>query len=168
MKTNPFVIATLLILFAFQTMLNVAYSAVDTMPNWTLYTQKGETIRYRDLADKPLILHFWATWCPYCKKLQPGLEKIRKQYENDGLHVLAVSFYEEEGANPDAVLRARGINIKTAIEGDMLARELGVTGTPTTFFVFPGGEIMTITHTSNPEDPLLDRGAQALLGMIDE
>jgi len=31
--------------------------------------------------DKPLIVHFWATWCPTCKFEAPNIEKISKDYE---------------------------------------------------------------------------------------
>ncbi|NVJ54234.1 MAG: redoxin domain-containing protein [Campylobacteraceae bacterium] len=31
--------------------------------------------------DKPILLHFWATWCPTCKIEAPNIEKISKDYE---------------------------------------------------------------------------------------
>jgi len=50
-----------------------------TAPAWQLKTQIGKTISLSDYKGKPIILHFWATWCPYCKKLQPKLELAVKE-----------------------------------------------------------------------------------------
>ena len=36
---------------------------------------------YKVLEDKPLIIHFWATWCPTCKFEAANIEKISKDYE---------------------------------------------------------------------------------------
>lgn len=34
----------------------------------------------RFYGEKPVVLEFWATWCPLCKKLEPQLEAARKKY----------------------------------------------------------------------------------------
>ena len=36
---------------------------------------------YNILIDKPLIIHFWATWCPTCKLEASNIEKLSKDYE---------------------------------------------------------------------------------------
>ena len=36
---------------------------------------------YTIKTNKPLIIHFWATWCPTCKFEAPNIEKISKDYE---------------------------------------------------------------------------------------
>ncbi|XOV79007.1 MAG: TlpA family protein disulfide reductase [Aestuariibacter sp.] len=133
------------------------------MPDWQLYTQSGEKLEYQKLQGKPLLLHFWATWCPYCKKLQPGLERLRQKYQSQGLQVIGISFNEDQGVKPQDTLSNRGINFVTAVDGDQLAREMGVMGTPTTYFVYADGTILTVTNTSNPNDPLLERAVLALL-----
>ena len=38
--------------------------------------EAGQLVKSSDFLGKPLVIHFWATWCPYCKKLQPGLDKL--------------------------------------------------------------------------------------------
>jgi thiol-disulfide isomerase/thioredoxin len=45
-------------------------------PAWSLYNEAGTEVQSTEFAGKPLIVHFGATWCPYCKKLQPGLDKL--------------------------------------------------------------------------------------------
>jgi peroxiredoxin len=135
----------------------------DTAPAFALPDANGKQVSLSDYQGQSLILHFWATWCPYCKKLQPGLEAVAQQYEEQGLVLLAVSYNEDEGAEPQAVLRRRGLHFKTLVDGDAVAGLYGVPGTPTTFFINRKGEIVGKTNTSNPEDPVLQRLALVAL-----
>lgn len=137
---------------------------LETMPEWSLETESGETISSETLKGKPLVLHFWATWCPYCKKLQPGLSKLYAKYQEQGLEMVAISFNEDDGATPQAVLESRGHNFRTAVNGDKVAfGTFGVQGTPSTFFVYPDGKILGMTRTSDPDDPNLEVAVQEIL-----
>ena len=31
-------------------------------------------------ADKPVLVDFWAQWCPYCRRLAPAFDKVGEQY----------------------------------------------------------------------------------------
>jgi peroxiredoxin len=135
----------------------------DTAPAFTLPDADGELVSLSDYQGQALVLHFWATWCPYCKKLQPGLETVVQQYAGKGLVLLAVSYNEDEGAEPQAVLRRRGLHFKTLVDGDTVASLYSVPGTPTTFFINRKGDIVGMTNTSNPDDPELQRLARAAL-----
>ncbi|MBB1435228.1 TlpA family protein disulfide reductase [Pseudoalteromonas sp. SG43-6] len=134
---------------------------ITKLPAFTLTMADGSQIKTDDLIGKPYILHFWTTWCPYCKKLQPGLDKIHQQYKQYGLQVIAVSFREDEDANPAQSLIERGHNFKTAIKADAIATQLGIRGTPTTLFINRQGQLSWATTTSDPNDPsLLEHAAK--------
>jgi thiol-disulfide isomerase/thioredoxin len=139
---------------------------LTSAPDWQLFTETGKEIKSSDFAGKPLIIHFWATWCPYCKKLQPGLDKLYKTYQTDSLQLIAVSFWEDEGATPQAELEARGMSFETVINGDHVARNLfAVKSTPTTVFIDKYGRIVASTRISDPEDPRLEAMVKLLLEM---
>ena len=134
------------------------------MPEWVLYTQDGEEIKSSDYAGKPLILSFWGTWCPHCKVLHPGLEKIRENYEDKGLEFLLISLKEDKDADPEAALKERGINIKTVVNGDHVALEkFEILGTPATFFISHEGKVLGSTMDSNPADPRFAQIAEYLI-----
>ena len=132
-------------------------SKISQPDNWTLKTQAGKSVSLQDLRGRPLVLHFWATWCPYCKKLQPGLESLYKKYQKQGLQLVAISFNEEPDARPEEVLRQRGHQFMTLINGDEVARKLGVSGTPTTLFIHADGSLFGTTRTSDPNNPALEK-----------
>ncbi|MBF7073210.1 TlpA family protein disulfide reductase [Glaciecola sp. MH2013] len=137
-------------------------------PQWTLSTQDGKQISFSDYAGKPVIITFWGTWCPYCKKLHPGLEKVRAKYEEQGLVVLGISVNEQDGAKPQDFLTKNGIHFLTLVEGDDIAEDaFQVFGTPTTLFISPQGKILGRTMESNPEDPRFDKIAAYLVGLQD-
>lgn len=139
--------------------------ALELAPNWQLQDEAGHLIQASDFKGKPLIIHFWATWCPYCKKLQPGLNHLYLKYQNEGLQLIAISFNEDEGAKPQAVLDARGLSFQTAIEGDKVARDLfAVSGTPTTVFINNKGQIVAKTMLSDPNDPRLEQAVKLIVG----
>lgn len=153
------------LLFFFTLMLSHATYAekLQQMPTWELKTETGETVKSEDLLGKPLVLHFWATWCPYCKKVLPGLERLHTLYKDQGLQTYAISFNEDEGANPQSVLNSRGISFTTLIDGDHVARKLfKVQGTPTTVFINADGSILAVTRSSNPKDPHLEKAVKKL------
>lgn len=137
---------------------------VEQAPEWQLSTETGELVKSSDFAGKPVIIHFWATWCPYCKKLQPGLDRLYKAYADQGLQMIAISFWEDEGATPQAALDARGHSFKTVVDGDHVARQLfGVKGTPTTVFIDKKGNIIARTRISDPNDERLEKVVKLLL-----
>ncbi|MEL0642251.1 TlpA disulfide reductase family protein [Pseudoalteromonas aliena] len=133
------------------------------LPTLNLQMADGSALNTQDLLGQPYILHFWATWCPYCKKLQPALQKI----DDMGLKVIAVSFKEDDDATPAKALNERGYTFKTAVKADVIADQLGIRGTPTTLFINKGGNVIWLTNTSNPEDTNLNLKARTLLHSID-
>lgn len=132
-------------------------------PDFTLKTQAGHSVSLSDYKGKPLIIHFWATWCPYCKKLQPGFTALHKKYQSQGLEVLPISLWEDEGATPQDDLNSRGFKFKTLINGDEIHKKYGLVGTPTTFFVSKTGEIVFKTSDSDPNSQALEKAVKQIL-----
>ncbi|WP_227006637.1 TlpA family protein disulfide reductase [Shewanella donghaensis] len=131
--------------------------------DFTLNDASGTPWSLKAMAGKPVVIHFWATWCPYCKKLQPGLERIRIANQDTDLQMIAISFNEDEAATPAKVLTDRGIGMKTLIEGDKVAQLYGVKGTPTTVFINRAGDIVWVSQISDPDSPKLTQAVEYLL-----
>ena len=139
-------------------------SKTSIVPNWTLRDAQDQEISLSDYQGKPFILHFWATWCPYCKKVQPGLERLYSKYKSDGLEVIGISWWEDEGAEPQKVLEDRGLTFKTLVNGDAVAKQYGVKGTPATFFINKDSQVVWMTTDSDPNDPEMEEVVKRMLG----
>lgn len=57
-------------------------------PDFTLEDLSGKTISLESLRGKVVFLNFWATWCPPCVVEMPSMEKLHKEFSNDGLAIL--------------------------------------------------------------------------------
>jgi peroxiredoxin len=65
-------------------------------PDFTLVnTISGAEVSLSDYTGRPIIIFFWATWCPYCNDEISTLQEIYEAYDEQGLMVLAV----ESGAS---------------------------------------------------------------------
>lgn len=123
---------------------------------WQLKTQLGDVISSAQYKGKPVILHFWATWCPYCKKIQPTLVELQKKYRSKGVELVSISFNEDDDAKPQDELESRGYSFITAVMGEEVAKQYKVKGTPTTFFINRNNEIVFMTSSSDKYDPRFD------------
>lgn len=137
--------------------------ANQTAKPWQLTTQSGEVISLAQYKNKPVILHFWATWCPYCKKIQPTLVALQQKYQAQGVELISISFNEDEGALPQDEINRRGYNFITAVMGEEVAQLYNVKGTPTTFFINRNNEIIFKTSSSNNSDPRFDLALQEII-----
>ncbi len=134
----------------------------DTAQPFTLADSSGQDVSLSDYAGKPVMLHFWGSWCPACKKVQPGLQALADDNAEQEVVLLGVNFAEDEGVNPQEVLTSRGHSFKTLVKGMPVVKLYGVKGTPTTFFITREGEIAGVSNAYKPEDPEL----QAMLALI--
>ena len=108
---------------------NTAADEVRVAPDWTLQSISGETVTLSEVAaEQPVIVLFWATWCPYCKALMPHLQSIRLEY-GDEVRVLAVHFRDDDG-DPVAYMENAGYDFTVLPDGDEVAKLNGAWGTP--------------------------------------
>jgi len=132
-------------------------------PAWQLKTQSGDLLSSTQLDGQATILHFWATWCPYCKKLQPKLVELEKKYQQQGVKIVAISFNEDDDALPQDELASRGYSFPTAVNGEEVAMLYGVKGTPTTFFINKENQVVFKYTSSDISDPRLELAVKEII-----
>lgn len=65
-------------------------AAGATAPGFSLEDTEGETVSLESLAGKPVVIAFFAPWCPHCQDEAPRLNEIHAQY-GDRVHVVSIS-----------------------------------------------------------------------------
>jgi thiol-disulfide isomerase/thioredoxin len=86
----------------------------------------GTVLHMASLRGRPLLLNFWATWCPPCVQELPMIEAFGRQHASNGVQVLALAI--DRPAAVRAFLERQGLSIPVALagaEGTGLAKSLG-------------------------------------------
>jgi thiol-disulfide isomerase/thioredoxin len=98
-------------------------------PDWELESIEGDVVRLSDVVhEQPVILLFWASWCPYCKALMPHLQSLQLEL-GDEIRILAVNFADKDG-DPVAYMKDTGYDFTVLLEGDAVASAYEIVGTP--------------------------------------
>lgn len=68
----------------------------EPAPRFRAKTLSGELFDNQSVRGKVVLLQFWTTWCPYCRREQPLLDDVQKELASKGLIVLAVNVAESK------------------------------------------------------------------------
>ena len=115
-------------------------------PDFTLADLNDKEIRLADFRGKVVFLNFWATWCKPCKEEMPSMEVLHKNFEKDGLVVLAVSIDRVTTTRDiPPFLKSMNLSFPVLIDSwgktDMPYKRMGV---PETFIIDQQGVIREI------------------------
>ena len=78
--------------------------------------------------DKPLLIYFWATWCPICKIESPNIQRLSKEYE-----VLTIAVNSGTNQNIKAYIEKNNYTFKVYNDtNEILNRKLNIKAYPTT------------------------------------
>jgi len=117
---------------------------IYTSPTWELKDINGNKHMFPE--NKNTVVLFWATWCPFCKKLMPHLQSILFQYgEELNVQVFAMDIFEDEDHNPmnsQKLLNNNGYDFILFPKAEKIAQLYGVRGTPTLFVFNTKGELI--------------------------
>lgn len=71
--------------------------------NIQLPDMNGKTVKLSDVKAKVVLIDFWASWCIPCRKSNPGLVKLYKDYKAKGFEILGVSIDDNKTAWMQAI-----------------------------------------------------------------
>ncbi|MEW6652246.1 MAG: TlpA disulfide reductase family protein [Bacteroidota bacterium] len=113
-------------------------------PDFELPTSDGKKLKFSSLKGKVVLVDFWATWCPPCRKGVPDLVELKKKYGSKGFEIVGISldgpqtkkevvpFIKEYGINYPVVYGNEAVTISYG----------GVQSIPTAFIIDKQGKIV--------------------------
>ena len=107
----------------------------------TLTGLDGKTYSLADLRGRVVLVNFWATWCPPCRKEMPDMEKLYREFEKKGLTVLAVS--DEERDTVTGYLQKQNYTFPVLLDpGRKVNTAFSVEGIPKSFLFDREGKLV--------------------------
>lgn len=101
----------------------------------------GRRVSLDSYGGRPLLVHFWATWCPVCRLEQGTVDAIARDHQ-----VVTVATQSGDAAALEAYVGQHGVGFPVHVDehGEMAAG-WGVTGLPTSFVLDGAGRIRHVT-----------------------
>jgi peroxiredoxin len=110
-------------------------------PEFTLKDLSGKTWTFSELRGKVVLVNFWATWCPPCRKEMPDLETLYGRFGSKGLVVLGIS--DEEVAKVEPFVRERKVSFPVLLDPGRKVNEMFVVeGIPKSFVYDREGKLV--------------------------
>jgi len=116
----------------------------NTAPDFTLERLDGGTISLVDFrGKKPVVVDFWASWCPNCRRDMPNLNRFYEKYK-DKVEVIGVNLQENESTVRDFIA-SRGISFPIALDPrGQASRAYGIQYTNTHVLIDRAGNLVRI------------------------
>ncbi len=122
-------------------------------PDFTLANLDGSWFKLSDLKGKVIMLNFWGTWCPPCRREIPDFVKLMEKYNKDGLEIVGVTLTSGNADKIQQFVDSNGMNytlltdidnnetqVVTARYGEVTGERIN--GIPTTFIIDRNGYIV--------------------------
>jgi peroxiredoxin len=117
---------------------------------WTLKGQRGKVV----------VVNFWATWCPPCRKEMPDLETLYRQFKDQGLLILAIS--DEDAGKVRPFIAQQKVTYPILLDPGRKVNELfQIEGIPKTFVYNRDGQLVAQSIDMRTRRQFLEMLAQA-------
>jgi peroxiredoxin len=137
-----------------------AEDAARQKADFTLTDLQGKTWRLSALRGQVVLVNFWATWCPPCRKEMPDLQALYNRFKDQGFVVLAISDEELDKVQP--FLAERQISYPVMLDPGRKVNELfQVDGIPKSFVYNRDGKLVAQSIDMRTQGQFLEMLKQA-------
>lgn len=138
----------------------------NTAPDFTVLDKDGNTVRLSEKFGKPIVINFWATWCPPCKQELPDFDKLCKEYGDKVVFMMVnlTDGYRDTVDGTKRFVSGKGYTFPVYFDTkDNAASAYNVSSIPQTTFIDAKGNIYT-TRIGAMNEAMLRIYLNALLG----
>lgn len=133
-------------------------------PDFTVYTLDGQALSLAAMRGKPVVLNFWASWCPPCKEEMPDFESVFREL-GDEVQFMMVNVTDGERETVEkgqAYVDAEGFTFPIFYDTDQdAAYQYGISSIPTTYFIDADGVVVAGSRGMIDEE-VLRRGIEMI------
>jgi len=110
-------------------------------PDFQLQNLDGQTVSLGNLQGKPVLINFWATWCPSCVSEMPYIQEIYEEWSDAELVVLAINI-GESSSKVEEFMQNHNLSFTVLLDTKQdVAQKYNFQYIPTTFFIDKDGII---------------------------
>ena len=133
------IISTIIIFFLVSMVLNYIRKPdiKENIYDYKLVDTHGQGVDFSSYKGKPLIVHFWATWCPTCKLEASNIDDLSKEYN---VVSIAVTSGDNEAINDFMQKHQLTYKVISDAEGS-LAKKFNIQAYPTTLIYTQKGKL---------------------------
>jgi len=157
MKQKKILITVILCAFVMTLGFSQRNASGNEAPDFELELSNGKTVRLSDFKGKAVLLHFWATWCPPCRRELPEMNALAEKLEQTGnskLVFLAVCVSDTE-KNRASFMKQNGYTFTNGLDAaGTIAGKYNISGIPTSVLISPSGEIEKINVGAMSKDKI--------------
>jgi peroxiredoxin len=129
-------------------------------PEFTLKDLSGKSRTFSELRGKVVLVNFWATWCPPCRKEMPDLEALYARFAAKGFVVLGIS--DEEAAKVEPFIRERKVSFPVLLDPGRKVNDMFVVeGIPKSFVYDRDGKLVAQSIDMRTQKQFLEMLAKA-------
>ena len=140
-----------------------APSAGTNAPPFSLRDISGNIVQSSNLLGKPVVINFFATWCPPCREETPGFVDVYNKYKEQGFELVGISLDTDPREDLPSFVMTYRIGYRILLGDLETARAYGgVYSLPTTFFIGKDGKIRNV-HVGYLDQDAFDREVRKLL-----
>ena len=124
----------------------------EKAPDFELKNYDGKAVKLSDFKGKPIVLDFFASWCPYCNNEMPRLQKIINE-KHPNVKIIAIDAALEDSQTIEKWAKEKGFDFPLLVDESGKIKALySIRGHPTTLYIDKDGIIRDKRYGSGTND----------------
>lgn len=140
---------------------NTEEQKTNTAPDFTVSDINGNTVSLKDFENQPVIINFWASWCPPCREEMSHFQEAYDTYSEKGVKFFMINATDGERETIETAAEyfnennyTMDIYFDTKDNDFSASRSYGIRSLPSTFFINKDGSISDYKIGSLDKDTL--------------